>query len=178
MPVKFNLLPEEQRVNRSLYNFLKLTRSLGTIFLAMLILSLGGCLAFFTISYFRLKNIEKLKVATTSEIHTYEVSEQQLVLLKDRIGKIDAILASPNAQDNLNKSKGLLDIVGGNTLLNDLTIDPAKIEMTLMFVDNADIGGFFDSISRSGQFNLVKMQSLGLNPNIGYSATFDLEPKK
>jgi len=177
MAVKLNLLPPELAIDKNLSSALKLTRSLGIIFLAVFILFIIGISAFFIYDSITLNGLTADVSSLTSQISAQNTSEQQIVLLKDRIKKINTIQSIPTSLPNLVVIDPFISNLSGNSQVNELNINPQKIDLTIGFKSNNDLTNFLNSLSSSKDLKTVTITSFGLTPASGYSVGINIQTK-
>lgn len=177
MAIKLNLLPPELAIDKNLSAVLKIARSVGVILIALFLIFVVGATAIFIISSISLKNLNSDITNTTKQISASEASEQQIVLLKDRVGKIKTVQAFSNGLNNLTALEPLLPLSSPDSLVSELTIDPLKIALSLNFKSNDSLSSFLATLSSSKAFKSVVVSSLGLSPLVGYSVGVDIVTK-
>lgn len=178
MPVNLNLLPENLQVSKGLTDLLKTARALSVIsVVAFLIFAsgVGGFFIFEKTNYDSTRtNVEFLK----KQVKDQEASEQQLVLLKDRLAKIASIRGNPNASKNIENINTLFNNLSPNTTVNQANISPTKVDINLVIKSNDDLTTFIQNMKNTKLFNLVDMTSLGYSANSGFSAVVTLSNKQ
>ncbi len=177
MAVKLNLLPPELSVSGGLAKILKTTRMLGVIFLAGFLIFALGTGAFFLVSSLQLKNLTQNIDQLKTQIKAQAVSEQQIVLLKDRIKGIKSARNSSSALKELADFDPFLTSLTSDSSVNELQIAPQKIEATILFRSSADLTAFLQSLKSSTAFSLGTVNSFSFNPATGYLVTFRLTGK-
>ena len=174
MAIKINLLPPESTVSGPLGQVIKVTRMLNVIFLGgfiVFIFVLGGLFIFNSLKLQNLNtNIAQLK----SQVSAQETSEQQVVLLKDRIGKIQLLQTLPNSMKNITNIDTFLNTVEGNSTLTELDVDSQKTDISMLFSNNNDLSNFLKSITSSKLFKSAVLSSFGFNPASGYLVSIHL----
>ena len=177
MAIKVNLIPPEHAVSSSLSKLLKTTRSLGIIFLAGFLLFAAGVSAFFLISSLSLRSLQEEISLLETQIKDQEASEQQIVLLKDRIAKINAVLKLPDSTENLISIDPFLPSSSANSLVNELSVNSQKIDLSVNIRSNADLTAFLKGLSESGMFKSIVLSSFGFNPVGGYLVSVSVVPE-
>jgi len=177
MAVKLNLLPPELAVDKNLGAALKITRSLGIISLAAFILFVVGVSGFFIFDSITLKNLNTDVNTLTSQISVQSTSEQQIVLLKDRIKKISSIQSTPTSLSNLIAIDPFLSNLSSTATIGELNVDSQKMNLLVNFKSNDDLSNFLKNMSNSGVFKTVTLTSFGLNPSSGYSVGTSIQIK-
>ncbi|QQG41385.1 MAG: hypothetical protein HYV90_04475 [Candidatus Woesebacteria bacterium] len=174
MAVTLNLLPAEYTVSGPLGKILKVVRMLNVILLSGFIIFGLGLAAFFVFSSIQLQGISSEVDALKSQIVSQEKTEQKAVLLKDRLSKIKAVQAVASSNKILNKIEPFLANIGQNSSLNELDIDPQKLDLTVIFRSNSELGVFLSTLRGSDVFKSVTLTTFGFNPASGYLAAFHI----
>ncbi len=175
MSVKLNLLPENLQISKGTTQLLKTSKSLGIVMLVIFIISSLGMAAYFVISQL---SFNKLKAEVTnleSQVKAMEGSEQQLILLKDRISKISSINTMPNAVKNLSNLDLILEGVSLDSKMEDVVIAPKKISTSLQLASNSDFTAFIYNLKNSTSFKMVTLTSINYTPESGYKLDTDLD---
>jgi hypothetical protein len=177
MPVNLNLLPPELAVSKSLGTVLKTIRALSVIAVAAFLVSVTGIVIYFVVGTINLNslnaNINQLK----SQVTAQEASEQQIILLKDRIAKIEQAKAAPSALSTATKVDSFLANISAGSVINQFDADPAKADITLNLKSNADLTEFIQGVSSSTLFGSIDLSSFGFNPATGYLVGLSMSVK-
>lgn len=177
MPVNLNLLPPEHAISKNLKSFLKTVRALGVIGIAAFLvfgMGIGAIFAFSTVSLNGINaNITKLK----GQVSALQKSEQQIILVKDRIKKIASIQKLPSSIPNLTIMSPLLVNLAGSGSVDQMTIDPGTVSMSANFGTNAGVTSFIELLQASKDFELVALASFSFNPTTGYAVEIKAIPK-
>lgn len=169
MALKLNLLPSEYGKLGTTGKILRSLRALGVISFALFFVFALGTSAFFIISTITLNGLKNDIDSLKSQVTAEQTSEQQIVLLKDRVGKIKTILAAPDATKNLSLISPYISSLSASSKVSDISIDPSKVNLALNFVNNTDLSNFLSAISKDSQFGSVRMTSFTFNDATGYS---------
>lgn len=177
MPIKVNLLPTERRVSGSLGQFLRISRMLGVIALAVFLVFGLGLGAFFAVSSIELNGLNSSNDALKSQLTSLQTTEAQLVVLKDRIAKIKLAQAIPSATKNLTDFNPFLSSLTSGTGISELDVDTAKISTSIVFTSNSDLTSFIKTLSASTLFKNVSLTTFGYNPTNGYLVSIAVTTK-
>ena len=169
MPVKLNLLPPERAVGKNLNSFLKTVRALGVIGVAAFFVSAIGTGVFFIFSTISLNGTNADIARLTSQVSAQQQSEQQIVLIKDRVAKIASIQALPSSLPNQTAIEPFLSNLSTNSSLRELDINPTSVDLSLNIKANSDLSAFLESLQSSNVFKTVNLTSFNLVPSNGYS---------
>lgn len=174
MAVKLNLLPTDRKVSGSLAKTVKAVKMLNVIFLSGFLIFALGLGAFFIFNNIRLRNINADVESLKSEAANLQKSEQQMVLLKDRLSKIKTVRKTPTAWTNLTNIQTLISSVGPNTFVSELNADSNKIDMSVLFRTNSDLAAFIKNLTETKVFKGITLTTFGFNPANGYLAVFHI----
>jgi hypothetical protein len=174
MAIKVNLLPPEYRVSGPVSRALKLIRTLNVIFLAMFIIFTTGLGGYFILSTMELNALVEDENQLKLQITAQQTSEQQLVVLKDRVEKILSIRALANANLNLEKVIPLVEQNAGDSVLTELDVDARKVDLSMLIRSNSELTSFFDRMAGNEIFSTVLLSSFGFNPVSGYLVSFSM----
>lgn len=169
MPVNLNLLPPELSVSKNLGSLLKTLRALGVIAIGAFLVFGTGIGAFFIVSRMTLENLNVKLNALKSQVSAQEKSEQQVVLLKDRLAKITTIRGMPSSLINLTVMEPFLAGFSSNVSINQMEVGTKGIDLALNIKTNSDLSAFLTSIKDSGVFKSVDLTSFAFSPSTGYS---------
>lgn len=174
MSIKINLLPPGHEINSSLWRVMKFIRMLNVIGLAGFIIFALVLGTFFAISTFRLRTLDDNVNRLKNQVSNEEVSEQRLVLLKNRLDRIKTVKSLTSSAKNLTNIDNLLSTLGSDTNLTEIDIDRDKIDVSFLFKTDSDLSLFLSSIKDLKIFKSVVLSSFSYNPENGYLATFHM----
>jgi hypothetical protein len=177
MAVKLNLLPPELSVSKSLGNLLKTVRALGVIGIAAFLVFAIGIGAYFIFSTYSLNtdnaNLTKLK----SQVAAQQQSEQQIVLLKDRVDKIATILKPANSLSNLTAVEPVLSVLSDTASINQMAINSTLVDISVTLQTNSDLSSYLKAFESSDAFEKLNLTSFNLSPKNGYSVEINATKK-
>lgn len=170
MPVNnLNLLPTELAVSKNLNKLLKTIRALGVIGIAAFLVFGIGVGVFFIFATLNLNRVKANVTKLSAQVSAQQKSEQQLILVKDRLKKITSIQALPNSSQNQSAITSILSNLSSGASVNELSIDSASVRLSANLKTNADITNFLDSFQKSSAFKTIILTSFSLSPINGYS---------
>jgi len=177
MPVKLNLLPPELSVSKSLGDLLKTVRILGVIGIAAFLVFAMGVLGFFVFNTISLSGLNANVAKLKSQVSAQEKSEQQVVLLKDRLSKIASIQKMPNSIPNLVASEPFLTGLSEDVTISQITIDSKSVDLSANIQTNSELSSFLQFFKSPGSFQNVNLMSFGFSPKSGYSVEINAVTK-
>lgn len=177
MAVKLNLLPPDLKVSKGLNTVIKTVRSINVILVVMLVVTLVSSGAFFIVSSIKLKNLHTDITNLEKQVKAQETSEQQLVLIKDRLSKISGVRAYPNATSNVENLNSIITSAAGSAKIDSLNINSSKADLALTLLSNEDLKNLMKNLKDSKQFKLINLYSFDFNKTIGYMIKISLMDK-
>jgi hypothetical protein len=130
-------------------------------------LSLGFFLFFsvgsFLLLYYLGDGLKKAQIANSalrSEVRSLEATEQGLVLLKDRLGKISDILSLRDTNDAVEKQEKLLGTLGVTYSLRELKLSSDSPFVTIHAPDSLSMRDLFLSLYKSPDYENVRLVNL------------------
>jgi len=177
MPVNLNLLPPELSVSKSLSSFLKTVRALGVIATIAFLIFGVFIIAFFIVNKLALDNVNTKVSALKNQVSAQEQSEQQIVLLKDRLGKITSIQSLPNSLPSLNTMDPIFTNSSGSAVIDKMLIDPTGVNLSLNIKTNSSLTSLLTLIRNPDVFSAVNLTSFNLDPINGYATTLQMVKK-
>ena len=97
MPI--NLLPTDLSPKGPVVRIAALVRSVAVISFSLLLITGLGISAFFIVNSLQIKNLNSANEELKGSIKSLEVTEQGLVLVRDRLGKVKQVLAQDSGAD-------------------------------------------------------------------------------
>src|SRR3989344_8584630 len=133
MATKINLLPPGFGVTGNLGKILKAVRMVCVIGLAFFLVFGLGISIYFIVSTITFNALKSETNSLKEQVKTLQTTEQQIVLLKDRVGKINTVLSFPEAIKNLDAIEPFISNLSSSASLNQLEIDAQKIDLSFQF---------------------------------------------
>lgn len=168
MAVKLNLLPSDYSVSKPLAALLKVVRPLNVTLLSVFLAGALGVAGFFIFSSITLKNLNEKNDILKNEIQAQSEAQQQIVLLKDRLGKIKRVYDIQSADKNLTLIVPYVNSLGANSTITELDVSSQKISLSAAFRTNTELTDFIHSLDSQSPFTNVTLDSFSYNPANGY----------
>ena len=169
MAVNLNLLPPELSVSKSLGRLLKTMRALGVIGIAAFLVFGIGVGTFFIISTISLNGINANIKSLETQVSSQQGSEQQIILLEDRIAKIAAVQAVPNSLTSLTVMEPFLSVLPASASIGQMSVDSKGTSISLNLGSSSDLTQFLTSFRSSNVFSNIILTAFSFNPTTGYS---------
>jgi len=174
MPSNINLLPKDLGSNKKQSKSLALAKkiSYGSIAIFVCVFAIGIGLNIFIFQ--NVSGIEKEQDELKQSITSLEETEYKLILTKDRIAKIQQILAARTAEEYYASQKELTDTLPETITVELLKIDGQKSLLQLNAVSSRDLVAFVETISSFENIHVVVMDELKFNPGKGYTIVLEI----
>ena len=162
-----NLLPEELKPKGFALKIAKTLNKLAlfTVLVSFLVLLLiGGSSLLLSLN---LRRVNSQDEVLKGQVKALEQTEQKLVLVKDRIGKIQAILASGGVYDEVDLLKAIIDKKPQNVTFLSSKIVPDGVSIKFNAKTSFDITDFYKVLyeAKIQKFELV---SFNFSSDTGY----------
>lgn len=172
-----NLLPSNLQVTKNFASAIKLLRALDVIFIVGFVIFSLAIGAFFIYSKITLGDIQKSVTQLETQVKAKEASEQRLILLKDRIVKVNTIKSSPNALKNVSNLDLLFANMSPAYALDKADIGPQRVDISLILGTNENLTTLFKNVKDSLIFTKVNLTSFSYGAGGGYSVGLNLNNK-
>jgi hypothetical protein len=169
MPNKnINLLPIDLAMGQGGGKALKLARSLAVSMSAglilLLILGIGALYLFNR----QLSSLTRKQDELRNSIRSLEETESGMVLTRDRLGKIDEVLAKRVVEGNFAKQALVLDLARGGIEFRESHLGSSESTLALTSTSSKSISDLFDGFFANEDFNTLTLNSLQFSPLSGY----------
>ncbi len=170
MATKINLLPEQLAVGEELDKITGIIKIVTGILAAI-----SFFVAVLAVSYtfYLTKKLDRLNQENASykqSIVSLESTEQGLVLVKDRIQKIQTILDSQQNEALLNKQKIIVDFFDETTSVEDSSIVQGSSRLELKTTNSQSLANLITQIIESkNDFSKINISNITFSPFSGYS---------
>ena len=129
-------------------------------------LGIGGYLIYFSS---RVNTLVATQDSLQTQIKSQETTEQKMVLLKDRINKIDTLFKTPSITDNIDKIDLLIKDLPEDSVLSELSLDVKKTDMSILFTNSKSLGDYLTNLKTKAVFKTASLTSFTFNPTAGYT---------
>jgi hypothetical protein len=152
-----------------LSGILKTLKAINVILLVGFLVSALGMGAVFVLNSVTLKNVDKNVDQLKAKVIVLESSEQQLILMKDRLSKIASIKAFPSTLTNITNINSMLTGLSGNSSISQMDMGLSKVDLSMIIKSNDDLSMFLTNVKNTNLFKSVTLSSFGYSPAGGYN---------
>ena len=174
MAANVNLLPKELAPSESVNKLGKVlnTFAAGVTGLFIVLAVAGGLTLYFFTA--RFNNLNQEQTDLKNSITNLQTSESQLILLKDRIGKIQTLLGSRVNEGLYTKQKEITNSLPSDMALERNEIGQGKSTIELVSNTSRSVTDLMSVILSKSDLSSLIMQEMTFNPYQGYKIVFDL----
>ncbi len=177
MDKRINLIPTEMAVPARAVKLAKIINKFSTIATILLILAsviLGSLFFYYSLERTKIKNNTESLI---SRISSLQVSEQKLVLAKDRLAKIKIVRDSKSVNNEILRYQEFSNIIANATgsAITEAVLTSKGTDVSIIFVDSASLSEVLSPLSKLTNYKKIILSSLGFNPNTGFLANILLQ---
>jgi hypothetical protein len=165
--MSINLLPQELRPKTYAIKLSKSLRKIANVGLVVLFIAIaiiGGVYGFLT---YRSRTIVSNGDKVTRDIKTLESTEQKLVLVQDRLNKVNTVLGAQNASDTASIFYEVSKALPEGVVISESKLDSTYANITIMANSSMLISKFISELTSLGYKNIM-LKSFGFDKEIGY----------
>lgn len=167
-----NLLPSDLTVPVTVNKLKKNLYNWSVVLGIVLLVGIASMTVFFFLRSSELKKTNADISTLKTQVSSLEKTEQQLVLVKDRLEKIKRVQDGPSV---VSEVQGIREIYSNVTSLGgtigEADIKPDSIELTLSVADRNALKSILDFVINNDLFVNINMSSMAFLPNYGYSTS-------
>lgn len=164
-----NLVPEELKPKRAilgLANYLKRVAIVGfVVFFVTVVVSVGGFLIVRSQLQESIKRQDELKVS----IDALKETEQKLVLVKDRLEKVDKIFGLDFLDEEVSVLENVLLNIPQGVIFRKADLKSGVTDITLVADTSSSLAEFLASILATSAYRKIEMTGFSYTPETRYS---------
>ena len=172
MPV--NLLPIDLSPKSASAKTAAALKKVVTFGFIFLIVFLVGLIAYLIILSIQYKASLKRQAQLKQSIKSLEQTEQQLLIIRDRLDKIKLIQARDSAIGGVGNLKYILANVPPTVNVRESKILGSKAELTFLARSSSDLVKTLSTILAGSYYSKIDLASFSFNPNYGYSVNLEM----
>jgi Tfp pilus assembly protein PilN len=174
---KIDLLPKELAPKKNLYKIADIVTKIAYAMGGILLISIIVLVVIFILYLGNIKSLKGEESDLQERVKSYEQTEQQITLAKDRIASIKEIWAMKNITTSLPKIKEMFSFIDENTSLKNLKATANGIEVSIDSLSANSTAAFLGKIISSKIFNSVILKTFSFNPNYGFRIVLEVTLK-
>src|SRR3972149_6088548 len=171
---QINLLPTDLAPRPKIIRASLVVKQILTVgFILFIILAVAVSIFYYL--YSRDLKLSQTKVAEIKgNIKSLEVTEQRLLLVKDRLDKAKLVLGMDSTFDEIEAASTLFSSLPEEETLSSAQFEVDKSKMLLTSPNTTTLNGVIASVISSGVYKYVDMTSFSFTPETGFNVEFTL----
>lgn len=174
MAGKINLLNEGLVPKSSYVKFSRLLTSVNIIGLIVLFISSGAMIALILFNSRQISLAETRKKDLEKKIASLEKTETRLVLLKDRLEKIQSIYNLRIKDEKIMDLENIMSVPIDRIKVVEADLMFKEIKTTFEIPSSQALADLTDRLSASGRFKKIVIDAFEINQLAGYKVSFTL----
>src|SRR3990172_9263227 len=154
-----NLLPTELLPSAGLLRTARLLKTVLTVGFGIFVVVVLGLVGFFTVNALSLRSSNARQEELKASIKSFEQTEQGLVLVKDRLGKVKEVEAKENADNEIEALSSLFGQVPPGVSLSEAVVSKEELDATFVVGDSSVLGQFIAGIIFTQGFTKIDLLS-------------------
>jgi len=166
-----NLLPSDLKANKDVAktarNLSKITFAIGFLFVVAAAVG-GAALFLFTQQATRLsENQQTLR----ENVSALEDTEQSLILVRDRIQRVQNILSSRGSYESVKKSDDIIANLAENAEFESLEVRSDLSKLTIILKDSDALSNLITELDDTTKYKNITIEDLSFSALLGYQLT-------
>jgi len=171
-----NLLPTEITPKGFTVRLAQILRNVATVGLAVLLISGVGMGAFFILTSVEIRSSTARQDQLKTTVKSLESTEQSLILLKDRVGKVKQVLGADTVSPSVQKAGAIITSFPPDVAPKEIQIgDITKITVTVS--DTSELVKFMSALMAANKFKRVDLKGFSFSPTSGYLVSIEMADK-
>jgi len=169
MSSEINLLPKEISRGKDVEKTLKLLQKIAVSVTVVFILILVAGGAFYFLMANRLSNAENEQKTLISNIQSLQSTEASLILLRDRIQKIQGTLSARTNELAFSKQETILGLAPEGVTFKESDIQDSGSTVEVISPSSLSFQNLITRLVAQGNFVSLTLKELSFSPFTGYS---------
>lgn len=172
---RINLLPDELLNKTSARKIADFLKSIIASTFAVFFLGVLGGVSYLIILNVQFKNLSNRQVQLKTSVQSLETTEQQIVLVKDRIKKANQVLGDTKTEvlvESFNNS--ILNFVPAGVRIVEAKVTKESTTASFVVTSSKALTALFSNMTSSEDFSKVRLETLSFSPSVGYLVSVEL----
>jgi Tfp pilus assembly protein PilN len=169
-----NLLPVTTKNQNGTTRIASAAKKIGiiaSVVIFLIVLVVAGIYGFFYVN----GTVTTSSITTVEDqIKAQEVTEQKIVLLRDRVAKASNIINNQTSDNNINAFNDILSHVPEGVSLQEVKVLPAEMTVIIEADQSRQITEFIRILTESGKYAQIETTSMDFSSKDRYHTSFRL----
>lgn len=170
---KINLLPKEFTPKKSIIKISSILMKVSYVSVLILFISIIIIVVLFILNLTKLNKLKEEEAKLAYSVKSYEQTEQQITLAKDRMSIIKDIWSIKDVNNTLDVFEKTLLFMDEKMLLKNADLSSATSEFSLESASANSVAKFMGNLVTSDLYSSVILKNFSFNPNYGYRISLE-----
>lgn len=175
--MKIDLLPEDLAPKKSIVKLISILNKLNYALIALFLVGVLTFLSIIIINSFELRNLNTQQDALIKRVKEFEKTEQQVILAKDRMSKINEIWKEAKMGYSIDGLVKLISNLPEGTTLKDTEISALKNKITMESSSSSSVAKLMSLLVSSNIYESLILKNFTYNPSYGYRISYEAQTK-
>ncbi len=173
---QINLLPIEITPKGFSVRLATILRNVATVGFIILLIAGVGIGAYFLITSTEIRTSNTKQEQYKSVVKSLESTEQSLVLLKDRVGKVKTVLGLNTVGPGIEKAGAIISTFPPGIEAKEIQIAELT-KFTVSVTDTAELTKFMSAAIAANKFKKIDLRGFSFSPSGGYLISLEMTDK-
>ena len=174
MAIEINLLPKEVAKSKGVEKSLILLNKLAIAATAIFLIIVVAGAAFYFLMAGRLSRMNEERSTLIANIQGLQSTESSIILLRDRIQKVQNTLSARSSEDLFEKQQSVLAVAPENVLFEESSIESSLSTLEVSVDNSSGLVTLISNLIAQGNYVSLVLEELSFNPFSGYTAEFSV----
>lgn len=163
-----NLLPADLTPKKSILKLSSAAKKISIVGYSLVLISAVVFVGIFFMLSRQIQTSLSNQARLKSTISSLEQTEQRLILVKDRLEKVDKVLGSKSANQEIEFFDDLLSMFPEGVSLDEANLSAEGTKITLKMQKSSSLVEFLATLLSSGTYSHIELESFAYNSQTGY----------
>lgn len=174
---RINLLPDSFKIKPSTVKTSELLKKIYIVLFVLIFISVATSIGLFYMYNSKIKDAETRKQSVITQIKALEETEQRLILVKDRLEKVEQISKASSAEKELKGFDFLVNDIDLYVVIERVVAENNSLTLNIKSNSTVETFDFLDSVEDSGEFSSIAIKSMRFNSGTGFETDMSLKKK-
>jgi hypothetical protein len=173
-----NLLPINLVPKVSVVRFASGFKKASIIMFGLFSLAALGLGGWYVFNAIEISTLQKTEADLKASVILLEATEQKMVLVRDRLDKIQKVWETDDSSVTIAKLKEIAEIYPADTKIGNITAGRLDIDQNLILSSSSSVNNLFSQLDAMGSnYEKIELVSLVYSPAVGYATNLKFSLK-
>lgn len=175
MKTSINLIPPELTPDEKIVKIGATAKKISVFgFSLYLILGISGGSLIYILKN-QVNSNHQIIAEVKANIQALAATEQKIILLKDRLTKVNDVKVEADKEDNLLKFERVMSLIPEGALLTEGSFGKGVAEASFLVSDSSSLKNLMNSLTTLDIYKQIIMTGFSFNPTLGYSISVKMQ---